>query len=129
AADGFTPLHLATFFGHAAATRLLLEHGANPALISRHRFIQVTPLHSAVAREGAADLETATVLLEAGAPVDARAEGGQRPLHSAASNGDRAMAELLLAHGADPGAARDDGKTPRELAREAGHEGVVELLG
>jgi ankyrin repeat protein len=126
--DGFTALHLAAFFGHAPAARLLLEHGADPALRSRHQFIKVTPLHSAVAREGAADVETAKVLIEGGAPIGAREEGGHTPLHSAASNGSRPMVELLLANGADPLAARDDGKTPRELALEGGHEEVAELL-
>ena len=127
--DGFMPLHLAAFFGHADAVGLLLDKGADPEIVSRHQFVKVTPLHSAVAREGAADFATARVLLERGAPASARAEQGFTPLHSAAANGDRAMVELLLEHGADRSARTDDGKTPRDLAGEGGHREVAELLG
>jgi uncharacterized protein len=126
--DGFMPLHLAAFFGHSEACELLLERGADPSLISRHEFVKVTPLHSAVAREGAADLDTARVLVEHGAPVNAGVEGGHTPLHSAAANGDRGAVELLLANGADAHAERDDGKTAADLARESGHEEVAELV-
>jgi ankyrin repeat protein len=122
------PLHLAAFFGQAQACELLLERGADPTVISRHEFIKVTPLHSAVAREGAADLDTVRVLLEHGAPANAGVEGGQMPLHSAAANGNRGVVELLLANGAEARAARDDGKTPADLARESGYEEVAELV-
>jgi uncharacterized protein len=126
--DGFMPLHLAAFFGHADAVALLLERGADATIVSRHQFVKVTPLHSAVAREGAADFATARVLLERGAPPSTRAEGGFTPLHSAAANGDRPMVELLLTHGADRDARTDDGKKPFDLARDGGHAEVAELL-
>jgi len=125
--DGFQPLHLAAFFGQAGAVRLLLERGADPAVVSKHEFVKVTPLHSAVAGEGAEDLETVDALLEGGAPVNARVEGGHTPLHSAAANGNEAVAAALLARGGDPQAAADGGKTPLDLARENGYEKVVQL--
>jgi ankyrin repeat protein len=128
-ADGFMPLHLAAFFGHAEAAALLLEHGADAQAVSRHEFIKVTPLHSAVAQEGAADPETTRVLLDHGASPNTPAEGGGTPLHSAAANGDRASVELLLNAGADPHARREDGRSPLDLAREAGHEKIATLLG
>lgn len=125
--DGFQALHLAAFFGHTDAAEALLEHGADPATVSRHEFVKVTPLHSAVAAEGAEDVRTVDVLLAYEAPVNARAEGGGTPLHSAAYNGNSAIVERLLAHGADPHAAKDDGKTPVDLAREQQHEDVLEI--
>jgi uncharacterized protein len=125
--DGFQALHLAAFFGRADTADLLLERGANAASLSRHEFVKVTPLHSAVAAEGAEDLRTVEVLLARGAPVDARAEGGGTPLHSAAFNGNVPIVEALLAHGADPDAAKDDGKTPLDLAREQRHDDVVQI--
>ena len=125
--DGFQALHLAAFFGHADAAEALLEAGADPSVLSRHEFVKVTPLHSAVAAEGAEDVGTVEVLLAHGAPVGATAEGGGTPLHSAAYNGNRAIAERLLANGADPQAANDAGKTPLDFAREQQHEDVLEL--
>jgi uncharacterized protein len=127
--DGFMPLHLAAFFGHAPAAELLLERGAAVETISRHAQIKVTPLHSAVAKEGAANARVVEVLLAHAAPADAKAEGGGTPLHSAAANGDATIARLLLAYGADPLARREDGKTPLDLARAGNHEEVVNLLG
>jgi ankyrin repeat protein len=125
--DGFQTLHLAAFFGHAEAAELLLERGADPATLSRHEFVKVTPLHSAVAREGTEDLRTVEILLRHGAPVNAGAEGGGTPLHSAAANGNAAIVRVLVQHGADPTVTTDDGKTPLDLARENGHADVVEI--
>jgi ankyrin repeat protein len=127
--DGFLPIHLAAFFGHAAAAELLAERGADLKAVSRHVQIVVTPLHSAVAREGGEDARTVEVLLEHDAPPNAKAEGGGTPLHSAAANGNADIVRLLLAHGADPSAPRDDGKTPLDLAREGGHDDLARMLG
>src|SRR3954468_25080256 len=60
--DGFQALHLAAFFGHANAAEALLERRADPSQVSRHELIKVTPLHSAVASEGAEDVRTVEVL-------------------------------------------------------------------
>jgi ankyrin repeat protein len=111
--DGFTPLHLACFAGGAAATRLLVERGADLEALSTASFAKVRPLGTAAF---ARDHESAHVLLEAGADPNGRGEGGFTPLHSAAQNGDVELVRLLLAHGADAGAASDDGRTPAELA-------------
>lgn len=127
--DGFMPIHLASFFGHAAAVALLAERGADVEAVSRHAQIKVTPLHSAVAGEGAADPRTVEALLEHGALPNATAELGGTPLHSAAANGDMELVRLLLEHGADPNAPREDGNTPLDLARAAGHDDVVRQLG
>ena len=124
--DGFTPLHLAAFFGQEDAARLLLEHGADANVVARHESIKVAPLHSAAA---GAHSSIVTVLLEAGADANARQEGGFTALHSAAQNGDRESAEALLQQGADPSAATDDGRTPAQLAVAAGHDGLADLLG
>jgi uncharacterized protein len=74
-------------------------------------------------------VEAARHLLEHGAPVNARQQGGWVPLHAAAQNGDRAMVELLLRHGADVTLANDEGKTAAMIARDKGHTDVAGLLG
>jgi uncharacterized protein len=114
--DGFTPLHLASFFGHEEMARLLLDCGAPPDAVSRNA-MSLRPLHSAAAGRV---LGIVKLLLEHGADANAQQHGGWTALHAAASHGDRALAELLLEHGADPRQASDDGKTPLELASDKG---------
>ena len=123
--DGFTPLHLAAFFGHEDAARLLLEHGAEANVVARHESLKVTPLHSAAA---GAHSSLVRLLLEAGADADARQEGGFTPLHAAAQNGDRESAEALLDSGADAAATTDAGKTPADLAAAAGHDDLADFV-
>lgn len=124
AVDGFTPLGLASFFGHEEAARVLLEFGADPRTASRNE-MRVAPLHSAVARRS---LPVARLLLDRGADVNARQAGGFTPLHGAAANGDRAMSELLVDRGADPSARNDEGRTPSELAATRNHAGLADWL-
>ncbi len=65
--DGFTALHLAAFFGQEDAARLLLERGADPRTVSRHREIKVAPVQSAAA--GGHDA-IVRLLLASGAELD-----------------------------------------------------------
>lgn len=122
--DGFTPLHLAVFFGRRDVAELLLGHNAEVNLASRNP-IQVTPLHSAAAGN---HFEICEALIATGADVNARQAGGFTPLHSAAQNGNLELVDLLLKHGADPHAMTDAGKTARDFAAEGGHAGVAMRL-
>jgi len=45
--DCFTPLGLASFFGHIVLVKMLLDKGANPNIAAKQ--FNVTPLHSACA--------------------------------------------------------------------------------
>ena len=119
--DGFSPLHLAAFFGKSDAARALLGRGADVDARGRG-WMTGTPLHSAAS---ANHTEVATVLLDAGADPNARQSGGWTPLHAAAMNGNLALVELLLAHGVDPAAENDDGATVLALVQEQGDADAV----
>jgi len=123
-ADGFTPLHLACFFGQEGAAKLLLESGAEVGAIARNT-TKVMPLHSAAASGQYAIVK---MLLEGGAPVNARQQQGYTALHSAANRKDAATVELLLKHGADPSLKSDDGNTAADTAEKAGDHQLARAL-
>jgi ankyrin repeat protein len=122
--DGWTPLHLAAFFGQAAAARHLLDCRADLAAVSRNEMGN-TPLHAAVAARQTA---LAELLLGHGADVNASSGGGWRPLHLAADNGDLQSIELLLSKGAEVSPLSSDGKTPLSMAQAKDRREAVELL-
>jgi ankyrin repeat protein len=122
--DGFTALHFACYFGQPQAAVLLVEKGSRVDVVANNA-TQVMPLHSAASSRNVA---AARILLEHGAPVNARQQGGWVPIHAAAQNGDLDMVELLLAHGANVEIANDAGKTPAMVARDKGHAEIVGLL-
>jgi ankyrin repeat protein len=64
----------------------------------------------------------------ADAAAVARNDSRVQPLHSAAAAGDRAIAGLLLEHGADPDARQARGFTPLMAAAQLGNEELVTLL-
>ena len=123
-ADGFTPLHLASYFGREATALALLECGADPNAVS-HNPMALRPLHSATVSRS---LEIVRMLVDRGAEVSARQHGGWTPLHAAAFNGDLPMAEFLVAHGALASLKSDDGKTALDIAAEKGHGPVADWL-
>ncbi len=122
--DGFTPLHLAAFFGSDVGAELLLDAGADPEAESRNGQ-HIRPLHSAVAGGAFA---IARRLIDAGADVEAVQQDGFRTLHAAAQSGDEHMVDLLLQAGADPEATTADGRLPADLAAERGHEALARRL-
>jgi ankyrin repeat protein len=122
--DGFTALHFAAFFSRPEIARDLIRHGADVSAVARNP-MKVMPLHSATA---AHSWEIVRILLDNGAPADARQEGGWTPLHEAAQSGEQEIVKALIEHGADPQARSDDGKTPAQMAQAKGHEEIVKLL-
>jgi len=123
-ADGWTPLHLAAFFGHAKLTELLLAHEADVDARSRNPNGN-TPLHAALA--GNHKL-VAALLIGAGADVNAADAQGWRPLHLAAVNNNLDVIKALIAQGADVHAANGEAKTALSLAQEKNHREAASFL-
>ena len=117
--NGNTALHYAVFAGHKAVVELLLANGSDLDVKGRD---ELTPLEVAVKRsheeiakllvtEGTevtihlaafiGDLPRLKTLIEAGTAPDANDKDGMRPLHYAATGGNRDAVELLIARGAD----------------------------
>ena len=124
--DGWTPLHLAAFFGRDDAVTLLIDHGAPLDALSTNA-TRNTPLHAALA--GALSPVIVRRLVFAGADVTARGAHHVTPLHLAASRGDGALCDLLIARGADVQATMEDGATPAQLAATRGYPVLAERLG
>jgi ankyrin repeat protein len=99
--DGWTPLHLAAFFGHRDTAAMLLDRGADPAARSAND-LDNTPLHAALAggRDAVAEL-----LVERGADVNAVASG-LSPMDLASANENENMIRYLAERGALPGGGR-----------------------
>lgn len=123
AADGFFPLALAAFFGHPETVKLLLARGADVGQAARNP-MKIQALHSAVTNS----LVTVKVLVEAGAPVNAKQDKGWAPLHEAVNRGDLDMTRYLLAHGADPKQQNDEGTSAIGIAAEKGNQEILKLL-
>lgn len=122
--DGWTPLHLAAFFGHAELAEALLDRGAQIDARSTNA-MKNTPLHAAAAGGKLAVIE---LLVKRGADVNARQEGGWTAMHSAAQAGRRDVVELLLANGADVQARASNNQSALDLALSGGHQEVAALL-
>jgi ankyrin repeat protein len=123
--DGWTPLHLAAFFGREEAAALLVDHGA-PINGHATNATRNTPLHAALA--GAVSATLVRRLVMAGASVTARDAHGATPLHLAASRGAEPLCDLLLARGADVHARMADGTTPAQMAANRGFPALAERL-
>jgi uncharacterized protein len=122
--DGWTPLHLAAFFGHTKIAEMLLAHDANVAARS-HNTNGNTPLHSALAGNHKI---VAGLLIGQGADVNAADAEGWRPLHMAAHNNNVDAMKALISQGADVTVQNGSGSTPLSLAQERNHREAAALL-
>jgi uncharacterized protein len=123
-ADGWSPLHLAAYFGHKKIAEILLAQGADVTARSRNSTGN-TALHAALA--GNHKL-VAGLLLGHGADVNAADAAGWRPLHLAAANNNIDVMSALIAQGADVAAPNGEGQTALSIAQEHNHREAAALL-
>ena len=130
--DGESVYHSAER-NHRGVLELLVAHGAEISATNQP-WNNTVLYYLAGHRDDSALAPSATEgmrwLLEHGAdPNVGSYNHRETPLHRIAEYGRGvAVAELLIAHGADPRAARADGRTPYEMAMRSGNAAVAELL-
>jgi uncharacterized protein len=126
----------AALFAASADVRLVeAEKKADtPAVLSllrNHAAVDTAAVDGSTALHWAAywdDLETARLLVGAGAPANAANRYGVTPLSLACTNGNAAMIELLLNAKADPNTALPEGETPLMTAARTGKADALKVL-
>jgi ankyrin repeat protein len=120
--NGRGALDMACDFGYPQTVGVLLSKHADPNTID---IDGRTPLHVIAEKpcfdDSHDDVKIAAMLIAAGADVNARTKLGWTPLHVAANEGKRDIAEYLLDHGADIGALDHEQRTPLDLAKHPPH--------
>ncbi|HUT54949.1 MAG TPA: ankyrin repeat domain-containing protein [bacterium] len=98
----------------------------NPNFVNaRESYLSLAPLAGACY---GGQFEMVKFLLNNGAEVDARSEGGSTPLVEAVARNSVEIAGYLVDHGADVNSKDNDGKTPLHWAAERGHVDAVKFL-
>jgi hypothetical protein len=118
-AAGETPLMMAALHGNRVWVLKLLERGA------RLHQAGWSPVHYAATGP---DVEVLRMLLDRGAPVDARSPNGSTPLMMASRYGSEASVDLLLARGADPKLRNQRNLDAADFARLDGRDGLAQRL-
>ncbi|MEQ2007286.1 MAG: ankyrin repeat domain-containing protein [Limisphaerales bacterium] len=148
---GRTLLHWASAKGYADVVELLLEYGADAALVDAHGRL---PLHEAAqsgrmeilprlatrelaGREDGSRLTAFELAVQHAQPVAAEwllrfkpdlsrpVADGQTPLHLVITQGNTDLAAQLLVAGASPAATNRNGQTPLHLAAERGNTNAI----
>ena len=122
---GNSPIHIAISEGHLGVVRILLEHWMHTQGADGRDPHGLTALMLAAA---GGDIEMAKVLMDNGAPVNARTDVGTTALMFAAGRGQVAMLRLLLDSGADASLENAHGYTALALAQVFEHDEAVAIL-
>lgn len=116
--DGFTALHVASYFGQADVVKLLLENGADIDKVAMNGS-DLTALQSAVA---SCHVNVVKVLLLFKPDINTCMLGGFTPLMAASAMGDEEIIDLLITHGADQELKSSDGRTASDFAKLTGNK-------
>ena len=120
--DGHSPLHLACCTGNKVGTKLLLENGADPNLLSSHiNCYNASPLHYAALGKPSVDrLNVLELLIEHGANIHRKDANSENPLHYACYSSDLEGAKFLAEQGCDYGLLDCSGQLPVDRFLENG---------
>jgi ankyrin repeat protein len=121
--NGYTPLILASYHGHEAATAALLEHGAP---VDQHDRARANTALMGVAFKGYAKI--VGLLLDAGSNPHATNAAGQTALMMASLFGHSAIVDLLIDRGSDPHARDAAGNSAISMAQTQNNELMVARL-
>lgn len=140
--QGWTPLHFAAggvraskipltrifaslkarIAGLKAATAALKEGLSRSLAEQRRKLVEEAHMKAALKKvwqtTSSGYLEIVSVLIKAGAKIDAKTQNGVTPLHEAAGYGIPKIVAALLDAGANPTAKDKSGKTPWDYAKE-----------
>jgi hypothetical protein len=129
--DSDTALTFAVQYAQPQMIQALLDLGALPTTPTQYG---QSPIMQCMAHKtgGKVDEERAlaniTLLLDAGGNLHHANQVGQQAIHWAAMSDTRAVARLLLAHGADPSAQDRDGLTPLHYSAKIGRLDMSKIL-
>lgn len=117
-------IHSAVERGELAKVREFVRK--NPKCVNEvSKELTIQPLHVAAWQNR---IKIAKFLIEKGANVNARGDGGRTPLHYAAYHGNARCVTLLISNKADVDAKRDDNFTPAFVAVRNGHPRIAKCL-
>ena len=118
------PLHEAAKAGDLnSVNHFITVHMAD--VDAKDNYLGSTPLHYAVSYGNAS---VVSILIAAGADVNAKSNGGDTPLRHAVLRGHASVVSILIAAGADVNAKSNGGDTPLRHAAQQGHASVVSIL-
>lgn len=118
---GSTILMFASVDGRPQCVKLLLQHNADPNIIS---FYDCTSLMLA----SSSNVECLKLLLQAGANIHHKQNGHWTPLMRASLAGRVDCVQCLLEAGIDPLSVDEKGRTSSMIAREKGYLDLADLI-
>jgi ankyrin repeat protein len=123
--EGSTPYMRAAQGGDVQMMRLLLAHGADPALPQKNGTTALMLAAGGLdeATREADALAAVDLCLQNGADVNASNTAGDTALHKAAESGANGVIRLLAEHGAALDVKNKRGSTPLDVARQSGRDG------
>lgn len=126
------PLLHCVGLGHVSCLRMMIQNGANLSVRGQWEGPDDTALHVLLGDEYHRDERTSNemlrILLQAGAPIEARTIDGDTPLLLACWRDDETKARILLEAGADANVASSEGEPAVLIAARLGHLGFFKLL-